>query len=484
MTEANALLEADRAALARARRLLADWGPGNFSWNGMDLAPAVLSALFHGYYRALVRTGVVPQVPSWRTRVAPVLRAIRWRLVGSRQPSPPPGGVVFLPTHPTQIRWMEDTFQAVDQAGGPVCIVLPPGVQPPAASRWIVSRLEEYAPVRALAAVCRVPQVPTRSVALDEEATRAAAFLQRRWWPQLVLQAAALEQALLVHRPQSLLVMDDHGPLGMVSVAAGRKIGVRSVNLQHGWIPVTAWTGPAGYDAWAVFGPHGRRILIAGGERPEVVAVTGPPHCDRIVRRGYRDVGDAERSLGLPANQPERVLFVSQWGHLNNPRDEREASLRSLLAAVCTRPRCHLIVKKHPVEHDTLVEKVVGAFPGAAGKVTITRDFDLYSLLGAVQVVATQYSSIGYETALAGRPLLVINLTGRPDVVTYVKDGIALGAYSAAEVRHQLTALLDNPDVQRRLALARGTFIREHCLAADGRASERLAALLYRAKEG
>jgi hypothetical protein len=79
--------------------------------------------------------------------------------------------------------------------------------------------------------------------------------------------------------------------------------------------------------------------------------------------------------------------------------------------------------------------------------------------------------------------LLIINLTGQPDPIPFVEEGVAIGVYKTDGVDQALRSLLQADGDTHTLVQRRQEFIRRHLTSDDGRSAERLAQLMWEMME-
>lgn len=292
--------------------------------------------------------------------------------------------------------------------------------------------------------------------------------------PKILLyldMAAALYQTI---RPNLVIVTDETLPiLGRVALRAAQQQHIPTLTLQHGLLlDDPMYFGPAVADRFAVWGAFSRDFLVANGCPPQKLALVGS------ARFSLPDSALAPLDLPALLNVPPQtrvILFTSQPGGRDVSPQANQETFIALATAVSQLPHCHLLVKPHPAQTTTELEAWQRACPAAP--VTIQRDLPLHPAMLGAAVNVTVFSTTGLEALWLDRPLLTINLTDRPDLIPYAASGAAVAAYSAEEVLPALQQALDPADQQER-APARRRFVERYLGDQDGRALDRLVALI------
>ena len=171
------------------------------------------------------------------------------------------------------------------------------------------------------------------------------------------------------------------------------------------------------------------------------------------------------------------MVFTSQPVVRVLPAETKERVFRAVVEAVQQIPECKLIVKLHPGEHDDhIVTKIV---PGWEGTVRVVgdRQYDLYDLLAACDVMVTMYSTTIWEAVLLGKAILCVDLLNQPDLIPAVTEGVALVVHSEEDVAPALRDLLTNWAASKQLSDHRKHFIQWHMYSNDGQAADRVAKL-------
>lgn len=306
-------------------------------------------------------------------------------------------------------------------------------------------------------------------------ASNVIRFLKQVALPSIVHTLELIHRLIRVERPALLAVTDETGLLGKAVAMQGRKWGVPTLNVQHGVRADSPWIEDQLFDRFAVFGPSTSEVFVERGNDPAIFVPTGVPRYDRLFRRqGIKSRQQVAADLGLDSNR-QVVTFASQraWGRMT-PAVKRETLLA--LFRACRRTDVQLVLKLRHGQSDYVPVEATRE-PGWE-HVKVIAEYDLYDLLNASDVVVTAYSTVGMETVALGKPLLIINLTGQPDPIPYVQEGVALGVYQPEQVGQALLRLLNtdhpNPDWMQ----CRQDFIRRHLTSDDGRSAERVAQLM------
>jgi len=100
---------------------------------------------------------------------------------------------------------------------------------------------------------------------------------------------------------------------------------------------------------------------------------------------------------------------------------------------------------------------------------------DTYEQLYVCDVLLTKTSTVAVEAVALNTPVIVLNLSGDPDVVDYVKEGVALGVYKEEDLHPVIEKLLED---DTELARNRRTYIGKNLYKIDGKASDRVVNLI------
>ena len=100
---------------------------------------------------------------------------------------------------------------------------------------------------------------------------------------------------------------------------------------------------------------------------------------------------------------------------------------------------------------------------------------DTYEQLFVCDLMITRHSTTAVEAVALNKSVIILNLSGEPDPVEYVKEGVALGVYKEADLKPAIEKLLKDDS---ELAKNRKSYIEKHLYKIDGKATERAVNLI------
>ncbi len=282
----------------------------------------------------------------------------------------------------------------------------------------------------------------------------------------------AVRALLLALRPSLLVVMNDLRVLGRAAVLTARVQGVPTLHLQHGIMADWLLWQKVHSDRIAVWGEENRRALVEAGVAPGRIAVTGNPAFDRLAQGVEPErMERVRRSLRLEAGRP--LLLVT------TQNDSFAASRRQIEAVVVAArefPALQIVVKLHPADAFAPYQRLQRELAGV--DLHLTQHSDLAALLALSDLLVTRFSTTALEAMLQGKPVIVLNFSGQPDPLPYVERGAALGVRDPSALPGAIRAVLEDEPTRRRLREGMARFVRDYAYRLDGRAGERVLALM------
>jgi hypothetical protein len=176
---------------------------------------------------------------------------------------------------------------------------------------------------------------------------------------------------------------------------------------------------------------------------------------EQLARVRDMSVDDARSSCGVPSGRP-MVVFGAQHGQ----GAEGEEIIRMVVRATGAIANSLLIVKLHPRTPSEGVEAIRALVEEeTSGEVRVEREGDIYALMRAADLVVTQFSNVGLEAAMMGRPVISVNLTGSDYVVDLARLGVAARAVSEDDLTQKVRSLLEDGEARAALTRSREAYL-------------------------
>ena len=323
--------------------------------------------------------------------------------------------------------------------------------------------------VRTSVALRRTPSA-WASVIDRQRAGRLSAVLSAAI-PRLAIDVARLTGLLDAVQPRVVVCFNESGLLARLAPAAAAPRGTPVLDLPHAEATDPWGTSGARYDGVAVFGPRAAETMRLAGVAPGRIVEIGP--------LGYDDLrpGDSEVDA-----IPRRVLFASQPVDGAYPylaESGKRLALESAVALAEGALPAAVHVLPHPTEDERDLQEVVGSVARSTDvPINVEPTGRLHTLLPGAFALVTVTSQSVYEAVVTGVPAIAVHPVGIEVPVSYVADGVALGASSVHEARRigeSLTALDRRSEVTVRARVALADWLGP----LDGRAAERAAGWLH-----
>ena len=298
----------------------------------------------------------------------------------------------------------------------------------------------------------------------------------------LVSEILSLKNAISMLNPKIVLTSCEYCKMGRAAMAIGNEDDLQTVALQHGIITPIHWGyifGKSEKISWSdavncrplprytlLYGPDYVEILTKNSIYPEEsLVITGQPRYDYLydmVRSMDKDKFLKEKKLKHPL-----IVWISQFGY---PQSENRMNIDCFMHLIESIP-VNLFIKPHPSETDLSIYQPLLLHKN----VVLSKDINLYKLLNVCDLIITKNSTTAMEAAALNKPIIVLNLSGEPDAVDYVQEGIALGVYNKEELIPTVKRLLEDDSI---LCRRRDEYVSRYLYKMDGRSSQRVADFL------
>jgi glycosyltransferase involved in cell wall biosynthesis len=135
-----------------------------------------------------------------------------------------------------------------------------------------------------------------------------------------------------------------------------------------------------------------------------------------------------------------------------------------------------MLIRPHPRENPAGYHEYVRKL--GTDRISLDTGTPLLELLGMADVCVTGFSNVAVEAMIMGRPVICMNLSGKPSKVDYVESGAAIGVQDPKEAALALRKALYDEETRAALAKGRDAFLNSNFYSTDGKASLRIASLI------
>ncbi|MCC6997825.1 MAG: hypothetical protein IT370_24625 [Deltaproteobacteria bacterium] len=280
---------------------------------------------------------------------------------------------------------------------------------------------------------------------------------------------ASFGAALHALQPSALVSTTYSSVPGRAAATVTRGLGAAAVYVQHGLVPDRYVYAHFLHDLNCMWGDYEVSALGAHGVDPNSLFVTGAVIYDALIERAR-----APR----PSREGLRIGFLaSLTGGDYSPPEVCRRTLAAVGRLSDQLPHVTITVKAHPGDRTQVPEESLAPFP----KVRLVRTGTSQDVVLDSDLVIVIASTTGFEACVAGRPLIVFNLTGEKTPVEYVGLGAALEVREAEALAPTIVALLESPERLAALAQGRHRLLEKMLAGAQGGATQRVAGLIAEA---
>lgn len=283
-------------------------------------------------------------------------------------------------------------------------------------------------------------------------------------------------------KPSSLIVLEDVTAFSRSMCQVLRNRGIPIVVVQHG-IQTNDHAGffvmPKVGDVQAVWGEYYRRWSIDRGKPDEAEVVTGSPKHDRLRNLTPIDRQRVCRRFGLDTRL-KVVLVATEWFTADTSRytvEGEESYIKHVLKSLGAYDDTQIVVKLHPACQQKYSNIVSQIAEQERVRVVIAKD-SLWDLIRLSSFVIVSVSSVCVEALILGRRVISVNLADCRDITGLVQNGLAIGAYSAEEVRQSIGTCMAIAEPDLECSEMREELLSPFTNGNDGSASKRVAELV------
>jgi hypothetical protein len=287
-----------------------------------------------------------------------------------------------------------------------------------------------------------------------------------------------IERWMLAHRFGSIVVLPHWGRLAWAAVGVANTLNIPSastpaVSVAGNSASIVGWNR---LDLVGCYGLQCRDAFVSQGYPPDRLQLTGSLALDRAMQVSRENAHERLKTFGALARGERRILLYATSGSNKNERE-----ILANIVELCRDPvsKVVLVVRPHPSIGRAYYEEAVSTALGSGqrGVAAVISEGTAHDNIAAADVVITDFSTVGAEAVLIGRPLLVVNTTGKPfPANNYADLGVAAQANSIDEIRPTLQRLLKEGAFWADARASLEAFTKAYNWGGDGQAGARLLA--------
>lgn len=207
--------------------------------------------------------------------------------------------------------------------------------------------------------------------------------------------------------------------------------------------------------------------LVKAGHDREKIVVTGQPVFDQIP-----DEMEVFSSVDLPGKLelPGNKRFILLGTQTNS---SSQAMVENAINDVSQLDGYELIIKPHPGEDIKNHEKWISGKKG----VYLRPDAPIRELIFCSDLTITIFSTIGFESVLMGKPLIQLNLTGKPNPIPLFQYGVSLNVENCNDLLPAINRCLKDTKYKESFEKCRNMHF-GHIIHGDG--TKNITALIKR----
>ncbi|MBI5190031.1 MAG: CDP-glycerol glycerophosphotransferase family protein [Nitrospirae bacterium] len=281
-------------------------------------------------------------------------------------------------------------------------------------------------------------------------------------------RTAALGRLTGITDVKALLIASSMHPEPREALLFCKSHGIPAAEVFHGMVSYKPIFGPFLADRIAVWGEGMREWFLEHGTDDKKLVTTGQPRYDGILEH-LKNADTIKAELGIPAGK--KVVMYAATGY-----EGETGTVGMALSAMRGREDAVFVIKPHPVEDPAIYDRLLRDmdFPCAL----VAKGKNIFDMLAICDTVLLTFSTVGLEAVLMGKLLVVLSSNRHWGGDNYIEQGVAVLAETAPEVRKAVDGLLDGSPEYGYLKDNRERFIHRYNYKHDGRARERVAAVL------
>jgi hypothetical protein len=221
-------------------------------------------------------------------------------------------------------------------------------------------------------------------------------------------------------------------------------------------------------DMKCASGPYAKDILVNKCNfKPETIQITGQPRYDNLAQKKISTgLEQLYAELGLDSSK-KTLVYASKFN------DDEIPIWAKLKEMVRKRDDLQLVFKLAPVNNLTFYKEKIGE----EKNVIVSKDIDLVKLLNVSDLLITKRSTVAMEAMCLEKPVLLVDFY-KTNQFPYIELGSAYDVKSIEGLEAGVDRCLYDENVKKSLVAGGKKFIASYLYKQDGKAAERVVAII------
>jgi len=285
------------------------------------------------------------------------------------------------------------------------------------------------------------------------------------YFPYYLKLSDSLNQYFNIHKPKSIFMPYEYGPLGLCFIAAAKKNNIKTLGIAHSVIVENMWgyshnvfatkVNPSGFplpNFILLFGNASKKILVKQGYPSNQLITFGKPNYFQLekIKKNLKKKNIFEK-YNIPSTK-KIIMFTSQMLQANYSETGGTYDLdtqiwEKILKNFSNHEDYFVILKPHPREKNIQIyEKLIKKYDPSNAK--IIQD-DLFELIHLSDVVLSVYSNALLDALCFGKIALRVKFGEYFHPIFDKSDAVV--TVSITDLPAKLNEILNNKDLVKQL---------------------------------
>lgn len=301
---------------------------------------------------------------------------------------------------------------------------------------------------------------------------------------EIILHIHLINRAVEAENVKVILTNCDHCRFGRTALFSAKMCNLPAISVQMAIISENSReyiytaeemrTLPLA-DTYAVNGEYTYDILTKKGTySADKVKIVGQPRYDHLINT---DLFDRDAFCIINGINPDHkiVLVTLQPVNMELSEEPRSQLLKYIENELCSLENIDLLIKPHPREKDLHYLKRFEKMPNIH---VLRPDSNTYDAINACDVLTTISSTTALEAMVLQKVVIIINTTGVPEHLPFVRSGAAIGVFDMNKLKKTLIWALYDKSYYEPHLIASKRFVYQQLYLQDGLASQRVLDLI------